>query len=202
MDGDFTGTDRFVIERHLGAGSMGSVYLARDRELGSPVALKVLLSVDAVGIYRFKNEFRALADVTHPNLVALHELFSDGEHWFFTMEYVEGKDLLTTLHGGRRRAFESTPKPFSEPPPGIDPTDSFDASVQGLELLFPTPLQSEERLRHALVQVVEGLLAVHAAGKLHRDLKPENVLVTESNRVVLLDFGIVLEKKQDIHATI
>jgi eukaryotic-like serine/threonine-protein kinase len=204
VDGDFTGTDRFVIERHLGAGSMGSVYLAYDRQLGSRVALKLLLSVDAAGIYRFKNEFRGLTDVVHPNLVTLHELFSEGEHWFFTMEYVQGKDLLTYLHGGRRRAFESTPKPFSEPPPGFDGDafDSFEVAVKGLELLFPTPLESEQRLRDTLVQVVEGLLAVHAAGKLHRDLKPENVLVDESGRAVVLDFGIAREKQHDIHATL
>src|SRR5262245_8703158 len=96
---------------------MGAVYLAYDRQLESRVALKVLLSVDAANIYRFKKEFRALADVTHRNLVTLHELFSDGERWFFTMEYVEGKDLLSHLHGGRRRAFDSTPKAISDLPP-------------------------------------------------------------------------------------
>jgi serine/threonine protein kinase len=69
-------------------------------------------------------------------------------------------------------------------------------------MLFPTPLEDAQRLRDALIQVVEGLMAVHAAGKLHRDLKPENVLVTKEGRVVLLDFGIVFERKKDIHETI
>jgi serine/threonine protein kinase len=201
VDGDFTGTDRFVIERRLGAGSMGAVYLAYDRELESRVALKVLLSVDASSIYRFKKEFRALADVTHRNLVALHELFSEGEQWFFTMEHVEGRDLLAHLHGGRRRGFTSTPKPCSEPPKE-EQGQPFEAPVRGLEMLFPTPLESEDRLRAALVQVVEGLLAVHAAGKLHRDLKPENVIVTPEGRAVLLDFGIVVDQQKDIHETL
>src|SRR5262249_8718008 len=126
VDGDFTGNDRFVIERRLGAGSMGAVYLAYDRELESRVALKVLMSVDAASIYRFKKEFRALADVSHRNLVTLHELFSEGELWFFTMEYVEGKDLLTHVHGGRRRGYLSTPKPISELPPDEHPGEAFD----------------------------------------------------------------------------
>ena len=133
---------------------MGAVYLAYDRELESRVALKVLLTVDASNIYRFKKEFRALADVTHPNLVTLHEMFSQGDQWFFTMEYIEGKDLLTYVHGGRRRAFDSTPKPFSELPPVDDSPETFVAPIKGLEMLFPTPLDNEERLRAVLVQVL------------------------------------------------
>ena len=42
-------------------------------------------------MYLLKNEFRALADVTHANLVRLHELFAEGEDWFFTMELVDGE---------------------------------------------------------------------------------------------------------------
>ena len=75
-------TGRFVVERCLGEGSMGAVYLAYDRARGTKVALKTLRRVVASGIYRFKREFRALADVSHTNLVELHELFSEGSDTF------------------------------------------------------------------------------------------------------------------------
>ena len=179
---------------------MGAVYLAYDRKLGGKVALKVLLSVDAAGIYRFKKEFRALADVTHRNLVTLHELFSEGDRWFFTMEYVEGRDLLTYVHGGRRRTYDSAPR--AVPDDGDASSLIPEPPLRGLEMLFPTPLENGERLRAVLLQVVEGLSAVHRAGKLHRDLKPENVLVTPEGRVVLLDFGIALEQQKDAHETL
>src|SRR5262249_25782527 len=50
-----------------------------------------------------KREFRALADVVHPNLVGLHELVSDGRTWFLTMEFVDGVPFLEHVHTDPRR---------------------------------------------------------------------------------------------------
>src|SRR5207249_158849 len=50
---------------------------------------------------RFKNEFRVLQDLRHPNLVALYDLIAEGGQWFFTMELIEGVDLYSWVRPGQ-----------------------------------------------------------------------------------------------------
>jgi serine/threonine protein kinase len=68
---EFAGTSRFEVIRCLGAGGMGVVYEAFDRERNARVALKTLRSLSADGLLRFKKEFRDFLDLTHPNLISL-----------------------------------------------------------------------------------------------------------------------------------
>ena len=76
---------------------MGEVYEAVDTRTGQRVALKMLFEVDPAGVYRLKREFRRMADISHENLVTLHELCNEGERWFFTMELLSGGELRTAM---------------------------------------------------------------------------------------------------------
>jgi len=93
---------RFRIIERLGSGGMGSVFRVLDREQGCEVALKTLHGVDAADRRNLKREFRALSDIAHPNLVALHELVVDGPHCFFTMELVLGVSFVLHVRNPAR----------------------------------------------------------------------------------------------------
>ena len=86
----------YKIEKLLGAGGMGEVYLARDLKLGRMVALKVLplhFVVDGDRLSRFQREARALSSLNHPNLVTIYEVGEANGLHFIAMELVEGKTL-------------------------------------------------------------------------------------------------------------
>jgi len=185
---EFAGTDRFHVLRRLGAGGMGVVYEAVDRERNARVALKTLRTSGAESILRFKNEFRALQDLEHPNLCSLGELISEAGQWFFTMELVDGTDFLSFVRPGKRPSLEP-----SLLPPTVEPNgETFRDQPHLAPSLYtvPRPPLDERRLRSALAQLAAGLDVLHAAQKVHRDIKPSNILVTRAGRVVLLDFGL------------
>ncbi len=154
MDAATFQPSRFRLVRCLGSGATGDVYEAWDRERGAQIALKTLRHLHPHTIARFKNEFRALQDIEHANLISIGELLEEDGHLFFTMELVRGQGFLAWIAG------------------------------------------DETRLRHALIEMSRGLVALHAAGKVHRDVKPSNVLITEDGRVVVLDFGLLADAEQ------
>lgn len=261
---DMSLASRFVLQRQLGDGGMGRVFEAYDQVRGERVALKRLTTINPQSIHGFKREFRAVASIAHPNVVSLRELFADEEGWFFTMELIDGVDIVqhcrpqpvrsswdqdataTHIPSGdtpvspiashilghqdderalaqedtaalvehvpvyKTEAFITTcaPQPISEttvatrPIAQPQPVDH-QAAAALLEKGLPqvpairTRLHDDvdiDRLRKTLIQLVQAIHALHTQGVVHRDIKPSNVLVTPEQRVVLLDFGIVVEK--------
>ena len=207
---DWKGTARYEVLRCIGRGGMGVVYEAFDRERQQRVALKTLLNSSPSALYLFKQEFRTLADVHHRNLVRLYELVATDEgRVFFSMELVEGTDFLTYVqnrgcpaadHPSDRADDELTRR--EAPLEGSSGDSSEEGSAERLRRVRPVSPEAYstrgtaadlQRLRPALGQLVEGVRALHAAGKLHRDIKPSNVRVTPEGRVVLLDFGVATD---------
>ncbi len=91
--------DRYRIDRLLGQGAMGRVYLAHDPKLNREVAVKVLTArVDERTRERFELEARAIAVLKHPNIVELYDYSGRaGTDLYLVLEYVPGKDLYATL---------------------------------------------------------------------------------------------------------
>jgi serine/threonine protein kinase len=194
---EFRGTSRYELTSVLGAGGMGVVYEAFDCEINSPVALKYLPSTSPRAYLRFKREFRSLRDLHHDNLVRLGELVADDSHVFFTMELVDGTDLLSFC----RRAEDGRPKRALGELGSIGVDDrTLDGDIlesPSVDRAPPPSSVDEGRVRAAFAQLVRGLHALHATGKIHRDIKPANVLVTRVGRVVILDCGVTAGASDD-----
>ncbi len=203
---DFRGTTRFRIVRRLGAGGMGEVYEAHDRQRDLRVALKTIRQVTAASLLRFKSEFRAIHELEHPNLVRLGELLEEEGSWFFTMELVDGVDLLRYVGDTAPRDLPEstisgrTTEIADRPGPGA----RFDDPPEGPHQIPAAPIAppfDERKLRSAMAQLARGVHTLHEAGKLHRDIKPSNILVTRGERLVLLDFGLVSGAGADLDLT-
>lgn len=195
---------RFVLDRRLGVGGMGAVYRAFDTKKSAYVALKSLGRIDAETVRAFKAEFREFQHLSHPSLVALDELFSEGDDWYFTMELVVGDDILSHVRGVSRvetwsvgggatsetvvrsARSQETVQSLDDPelPPPVDPPEAV--------VRYPGKFD-ETRFVSALRQLAAGLGHLHLAGKVHCDVKSHNIIVCPDGRTVLLDFGIAVD---------
>src|SRR3954451_16416586 len=95
--------DRYEILREIARGGMANVYLAQDRKLDRPVALKVLpaeLSRDPAFVERFRLEAQAAASLNDPTIVAVYDWGQEAETSFIVMEYVEGTTLRDVINRG------------------------------------------------------------------------------------------------------
>jgi tetratricopeptide (TPR) repeat protein len=166
----------YRLEKELGAGGMGAVYLATATEdaagvkAGTKVAIKVVHPhlLERGGFFkRFMREAEIGRSVRHESVVRTFDvdaLSVDGKQInFMVMEYVEGKTLRALL-----------------------------------DELKTVP---ETLLREIARQVASGLAAIHAAGIVHRDLKPENVLITPDHVVKVMDLGVARLMEESVALT-
>ena len=186
--------------RVLGRGGMGEVHLVHDGVRQQQVALKRVLAERGDAMVRFKREFRAIERLLHPGLVRLHELGEDAEGLYFTMEAIDGVDLLTYCTGGPFPPFPSNTRPGSGRLP--EPPDPFAPTLGSGDVAAPETSKRPstaawqldlDRLVHVLPQLVEALAFLHASGYVHRDLKPANIMVRRDGVAKLLDFGVLGE---------
>lgn len=162
----------YRIERILGRGGFGVIYLATDTNLDHQVAIKEYIPGDVAtrsgdskvhpitaehgemfrwGMDRFIKEARNLVKFKHPNIVRVMSVFQENNTAYMVMEFEEGEDLRSFLRQ-----------------PGAN---------------------SEQSLKQLILPVSKGLAEVHRHGFIHRDIKPANILVRKDGSPVLLDFG-------------
>jgi serine/threonine-protein kinase len=161
--------NRYRVQRKLGGGGMGKVYLAEDTRLpGLYCAIKEMSPAQLApndrnwAIQAFKQEAQLLATLRHPGLAAVTDFFSENGDWYLVMEYVEGESLEERL----RRL-----------PEGRLPTrEALNVTRQLCDVL--------EYLHSCTPPVI------------FRDLKPSNVMVMSNGQVKVIDFGIARFFKQ------
>ncbi len=152
---------KYRVERVIGEGTFGRVYLATDTRLRRPVAIKELLATRNATdpelfqnyLDRFGREARAGGAITHPNVVTVYELEIDStQNTYLVMEYVDGMNLGALL-----------------------------GQVGSLPV---------ERVIAIALDIARGLEIVHEADVVHRDLKPANIMISRRGGAKVGDFGI------------
>src|SRR5262249_8419421 len=187
----------YEMVRGLGRGGMGVVYLANQKSLGRPVAVKVLRPGEATFaplVKRFLDEARHLARLRHPNIVSIHEIGQAGSEPYFTMDYVEGQPLSALLARGRR----STSQPG--PATGTAPAAPADGGAAPAEHTPHARLAPTHALA-LLKQAAAGVQHAHEHGIIHRDLKPGNILVDAAGQAYVTDFGLARDRAQSSKLT-
>jgi eukaryotic-like serine/threonine-protein kinase len=159
----------YKILEKLGEGGMGVVYKAHDTKLDRTVALKFLplnMSVTDKDKERFIREAKAVAALNHPHICTIYSVEEYDGQQFISMEYVDGVTLREKMR--------------------------LSSVTRDLQLRRGEPRRGLSMINAITfsIQIAEALRQAHNKDIVHRDIKPENIMVTEDNRIKVMDFGL------------
>lgn len=161
---------KYQVIRQLAVGGMAEIYLARSSGLAGfekAVVLKRIrpsLGSDQKFVDMFLDEARLTASLNHPNVVQVYEVDRIGDSYFFTMEFVHGRDLTSVLAGCRSKK-------------------------RGLTLSLALHIVKEVAAGLHYAHDKKGRDG-QPIGAVHRDVSPNNVMITYEGAVKIVDFGI------------
>jgi serine/threonine protein kinase len=184
---------RYRILKKIGEGGMGRVFSAYDEKLGREVALKMLAPLAEGNREReemFAKEWRLLADLKHPGIVAVHDAGNDGEFTYIVMDLVEGTAISDVIENARTEIERET---AAGRRPKID--GELLARAIGREVApgrreLVDPHDWHRSCARILLEIAQTLEAAHGRKVIHRDLKPANVMLLGGGAPVVLDFGL------------
>jgi serine/threonine protein kinase len=173
LEPDFVLKDRYIIQKPIGKGGMGSIYLALDNRLrGRQCAIKEVQQDEGLpdaliqqSRDQFYREASVLAQLDHPTLPKVSDFFAEGNLDYLVMDFVPGEDLKTLMDKARRR-------------------NQF--------IPIKDVLSWAEQLADAL-----DYLHSQSPPVIHRDIKPSNLKLTPQGRIKLVDFGLVKQMIPD-----
>jgi serine/threonine protein kinase len=176
----------------IGQGGMSTVYLARQDNLGRHIAIKVApkwLGGGERARRMLVQEAHAMARLSHPNIVVIHDIIDANDTFAIAMEWVDGRTLASLLRSlpeqpneddmALIRASLGTP---------ADEHDNFEDTCQ----------RHFVRLMHDIARATQ---AVHDNALLHLDIKPSNVLVRRDGTPLLADFGVTRDTSDESNQT-
>jgi serine/threonine protein kinase len=184
----------FRLQKRIGGGGMGVVYLAKQESLGREVALKLIrpehLYFEGAKL-RFRREVEAIAALAHPGIVPIYTVGEEKGIPYYAMERVAGSPLSDVLEKARMRDVqELTGEDFAALIEGVDAIQAVGVGQR----LGSTWIQACLRV---MLEVTDAVAHAHSRGIIHRDLKPSNVLLRLDGRAVVVDFGLALQQGGD-----
>lgn len=181
---------RYRILSEIGSGGMGRVFAAYDETLERKVAVKMLTALHAGDPGRealFEREWRTLAALSHPGIVAVHEAGRDGDLSFLVMDFVDGTSLSDVIDRARKELARTG---TARPSHGALLEHAIGKRVPPGRESIIVPGDWCRSVARIVLELARTLEAAHGAQVIHRDLKPSNVMLLGGGAPVVLDFGL------------